>query len=198
MAKKQLTTLEIAEILKSGGVGVLPTDTMYGIVGSALNKKAVAKIYSLRKRNLKKPLIVLISGYSDLLKLGIKLKLSEGKLLKKIWPAPVSVILPCQKESLKYLHRGTKALAVRMPKNKFLISILSQTGPLVAPSANLEGQPPAKTIKEAKKYFGDRVDFYFDAGKKAIIPSTLIEIKKTGIQILRSGAGDFTMEPIVH
>ncbi len=145
MAKKQVTTSEIAEILKSGGVGVLPTDTMYGIVGSALNKKTVAKIYKLRYRAPHKPLIVLISSFSDLPKLGIKLKPAEQKILKKIWPAPVSIILPCFKKSLEYLHRGTKTLAVRMPKVKFLTGILAKTGPLVAPSANLEGQPPAKT-----------------------------------------------------
>lgn len=184
MAKKQ-----IVRILKDGGIGVLPTDTMYGIVGSALNKKTVAKIYRLRKRNLKKPLIILIADFLDLQKLGIKPNALEQKVLKQIWPAPISVILPCSKKSLEYLHRGTKTLAIRMPKNKQLLKLLSETGPLVAPSANHEGQPPAKTIKEAKKYFGNKVDFYVDAGKKNITPSTIIKFNKDRIEIIRPGVG---------
>lgn len=61
------------------------------------------------------------------------------------------------------------------------------TGPLVAPSANLEGLPPAKTIKEAKKYFGKNIQIYLDGGKLESLPSTLIEIKKGKWKALREG-----------
>jgi L-threonylcarbamoyladenylate synthase len=178
MVKKQITKLEIVETLKSGGIGVLPTDTMYGIVGSALNKKTVTEIYHLRYRAFHKPLIVLISSLEDLKLLGIKTTLAHKQILEQVWPGPVSVILPCFQKKFEYLTRGTKTIAVRLPKDNFLIDILKQTGPLVAPSANLSAQPPAKTIKEAKKYFGNQIDFYYGGGKKSVMPSTLIEIKK--------------------
>jgi L-threonylcarbamoyladenylate synthase len=187
MAKKQITKLDLIKILNSGGIGVLPTDTMYGLVGLALNKRTVTEIYKLRYRDFHKPLIVLISSMADLKLLGINVTAAHGLILNKVWPGPVSVILPSSKEKFKHLTRGTKTIAVRLPKNKFLIDIISQTGPLVAPSANLSDYPPAKTIKEAKKYFGNKAAFYISTGTRPIIPSTIIKLTKTGLKVIRPG-----------
>lgn len=180
---------EIIKILNKGGVGVLPTDTIYGMVGSVLNKKTVLKIYKVRKRNPKKPFIILISKISDLNIFGITN--IPKKELSLVWPGKVSVILSLPKNVLnkfKYLHRGTKKLAFRFPKNKFLLNILKKTGPLVAPSANPEGETPAKNINEAKKYFRESVDFYF--GKKTLKGqgSTILEYGDQKLKLVRVGA----------
>lgn len=178
----------IAEIIKQGGVGILPTDTIYGFVGLALNKKAVAKIFALKKRKHTKPLIVLISSLEDLDKLAIKVNPTLKTFLNSIWPGPVSVVLPCSKKQLSYLHLG-KNLAVRWPNNKFLIDLIKISGPLVAPSANPENIPPAKNIKMAKKYFPE-VDFYISSKKMlSDQPSTLIDATNNKIVILREGKG---------
>lgn len=177
----------VVQILKNDGIGVLPTDTIYGLVGSALARKTVERIYKVRKRNPPKPFIILISSLKDLELFGVKLDEMTRKLLKKFWPGPVSVILPCLSRKFSYLHRGTKTLAFRLPKLRWLRNFLQKTGPLVAPSANPEGLPPAKTIQEAKKYFSNKVDFYVDAGKLESPPSTLIEIKNDKIKIIRQG-----------
>ncbi len=66
-------------LLKEGAIGILPTDTIYGICGSALNKKTIGKIYKLRKRNSKKPMIVLICSLNSLKKFEIKLKKWQGE-----------------------------------------------------------------------------------------------------------------------
>jgi L-threonylcarbamoyladenylate synthase len=176
-----------AKILLKGGIGVLPTDTIYGIVASALNKKAVLRVYEIRKRNPKKPFIILISSLKVLDLFGIKLSAPARKILNKVWPGKVSVILPCPHKKFSYLHRGAKTLAFRLPDKKQLIRLLKKTGPLIAPSANLEGLPPVKTIKEAKKYFGSKVDFYVNAGKLNSLPSTLIAIKNSRVIIKREG-----------
>lgn len=176
---------KIIKILKSGGIGVFPTDTIYGLLGSALNKKTVEKIYSLRKRDKKKPFIILISHPKDLKFFTIKLKEFQKKLIKKFWPGPKSLIFECKSKKFKYLHRGKNSLAFRVPKPKWLRNLLKKTGPLVAPSANLAGKPFAKTIKEAKHYFKEKVDFYFDVGKIDKKPSQIIDIRKKEIKILR-------------
>ena len=176
-------------ILKRGGVGVLATDTLYGIVGSALSKKTVARIYRLRKRNLKKPLIILIASIGDLAQFGVRANTQTKKLLNVVWPGKVSVILPCPRKRFAYVHRGTQTLAFRIPKSASLKRLLQKTGPLVAPSANIEGMPPATTIKEAKKYFGTAVDFYINAGKRVSAPSTIVVIEGGHIVIKRQGAG---------
>ena len=169
---------EAAKILKNKGVGILPTDTIYGLVGSALAQKTVERIYKLRKRNLKKPMIILIGSFKDLEKFKIKLDKRLKKILTKFWPGPVSIILPCSFKEFSYLHRGGKSLAFRLPKNKNLIKILLKTGPLVAPSANPEGLKSAIDIAEAKKYFKNKVDFYINKGKIKSKPSIILEVKR--------------------
>lgn len=176
-----------------GGVGILPTDTLYGLVGSALDPQAVRRIYRLRKRNLRKPMIILIGSMKDVLTFGIRPSGQIKKTLTTVWPGKVSAVLALPRRGkflrkFNYLHRGTGTLAFRMPKPKRLRSLLEKTGPLVAPSANLEGKPPAKTIREAKNYFGSDVDFYFDAGRLDAKPSTLISIDNGKITLLRKGA----------
>jgi L-threonylcarbamoyladenylate synthase len=180
------------QIINEGAIGVIPTDTLYGLVGSAFNKSAVERIYKVRKRDLKKPFIILIDSISWLADFGIKNP--PIKILEKLWPSKITVILPCSGKKHEYLHRGTKKLAFRLPKDKNIIKILKQTGPLVAPSANISGQPPATTIKEAKKYFNDLVDFYMDGGKIVGEPSTIIEIDKKGrVKLVREGATKIKM-----
>ncbi len=156
----------------------MPTDTVYGLVCSAFSKRAVERIYRVRKRERDKPFIVLISSLNDLKKFGVKFTPRLQSFLNKIWPGPVSVILPVPNKKFSYLHRGTNAIAFRLPADKKLTGLIHKTGPLVAPSANLAGKPPAKTVAEAKRYFGDKVDFYVDGDRRVSAPSTLVEIKR--------------------
>jgi L-threonylcarbamoyladenylate synthase len=175
---------KIIEILKKGGVGILPTDTIYGIVGSALKKETVERIFKIKKRRNKKPFIVLISDLKDLKIFGIKIKPFQKSLIKKFWPGPVSLIFDCPSKKFEYLHLGKKSLALRMPKPKWLRALLRRTGPLVAPSANFSGEKPVESIKKAKEIFGEKVDFYL-SGKVQKRPSTLIDVRKKEIKVLR-------------
>ncbi|MCX6739172.1 MAG: L-threonylcarbamoyladenylate synthase [Candidatus Parcubacteria bacterium] len=189
LAKKNVGKEGIIKILKEGGIGVLPTDTIYGLVGRALSEKTVARMYEARKRNPEKPFIILIGGIADLGLFGISENSEEVKLAEKSWPGKVSIILPCDNPKFEYLHRGTKTLAFRLPDYPELLEILKETGPLVAPSANHEGKVPALTIQEAENYFKNDIDFYEDAGTMESEPSTLLKITGGEIIIIRNGAG---------
>jgi len=188
---KVISAAYVVEILRRGGIGVLPTDTIYGVVGSALRPKTVERIYRLRRRNQKKPLLVLISSKFDVRKFGVRLDRRTSNILNKLWPGKVTVILPTssklEAKSLWYLHRGTYTVAFRLPATSSLRTLLKKTGPLVAPSANREGKPPARTVAQAKKYFGSRVDFY-TGGRCGKLPSTLIRIERGRPVVLRQGA----------
>jgi L-threonylcarbamoyladenylate synthase len=162
-----------AEMLKQGKIGVMPTDTIYGIVASALNEQAVRRVYDLKKRLSTKPSIILISSFDDLRMFGIILTEEQQKIIARFWPGPVSIILPC-------------GIAFRLPNDALLISFLKKSGPCIAPSANPEELPPAETIEEAKKYFGDNVDFYKDGGKLSGPASTLIALDESNaVTVLR-------------
>jgi len=172
--------------LKDGLAGVIPTDTIYGLCASALDKKAVEKVYELRRRDPKKPMIILIGSLDDLRKFNIVLNGWQKKIIEQVWPGKVSVVLPCSDKKFAYLHRSTKTLAFRLPKKRELLKILSISGPLVAPSANREGEKPAENISQAKKYFGKNV-FYYSKGNLTGVPSALIDLtqKTDEIKILR-------------
>ena len=195
----------MASILKRGGVAVMPTDTTYGIVGSALNEKTVNEIYRLRKRDLDKPFIVLIADKKDLKKFNVSPTSVQEKILDRVWPktissdeivrptdsnrfrpGPTSVILPCSGDRFAYLHRGKKTLAFRLPNDESLRGILRETGPLVAPSANPQGHPVAKTISEARAYFGHHANVYRGGGTVVALPSKLIDITDGTEKVLRS------------
>lgn len=181
-------TSEAAKTLKGGGVGVVPTDTLYGMSASVFYRDGIERIYRLRKRNRKKPLIVLIASFTDLKRFGIRLKPEIHKLLTDLWPGKVSAVLPCLNKRFDYLHRGTGTLAFRLPKYPKLRAFLKKTGPIVSTSVNPEGLPPAKTIAQAVKYFGDKVDFYIDAGHLDSPSSTVVSLLKWKPEVLRQGA----------
>jgi L-threonylcarbamoyladenylate synthase len=182
---KNFTDEKVKEITKSGGVGVIPTDTLYGIIGSAFLEVAVERIYALKKRDSSKPLIVLISDFKDLEKFEIKPDSKTEKILKSAWPGPVSVILPILSSAFRYLTRGGDSIAFRLPNNKELREFLKDVGPIVAPSANPEGLKPAENIEAIKNYFGNAVDFIIDGGVVHGEPSSLLEIKDGKVNVLR-------------
>jgi len=173
---------KIINALRSGAVAVMPTDTIYGMVGLAGDERVVSRIYQIRRRNPEKPCIILIGDMRDLERFSVVLSIQQMEKLKEFWPhafpAPkdtsykdfdvppeaVSVIFDCPNEALAYLHRGTYTLAFRLPHNKALRELLLQTGPLIAPSANFESFPPNDNIESAKQHFGGMVDIYADAG----------------------------------
>lgn len=174
--------------IKKGYIGVIPTDTIYGLVGFALLPETVERIYKVRKRSPDKPFIILISSIEDLKIFNIELNKNVLDILIKVWPGKITVILPCLENKFEYLHRGTNKLALRFPDKPDLIELIKNTGPIVAPSVNFEGEFPAKNIEEAKKYFSKDVDFYVDEGDLISEPSTIIEIKDGEIVLIRKGA----------
>jgi len=188
-SRKLQKAMEAAkEKLLQGEIGVIPTDTIYGVAASAFSKNAVTKAYCILKRNPKKPFIVLIGTIDDLQLFDVLLDKSSKAILGMIWPGKVSVVLPVTSPKFHFLHRGKKTLAFRLPRKKFLLDLLRKTGPLISTSANPEGKKPAETIAEAEKYFGKSVDFYLNCGKMKSLPSTLVEINGNSLRILRQGS----------
>lgn len=179
----------LAYVLKRGGLAVIPTDTLYGIVACALDKTAVQRLYRLRRRTARKPFVVLISSTKEFAAFDITPSAAVLRFLKTVWPGKVSVVFRCSGKRLAYLHRGARSLAFRVPRPRTLRDFLRAVGPLVAPSANPEGRKPAETISEARRYFGNRVDFYQGAGRRLSgEPSTIISLVGKTAQIIRQGA----------
>lgn len=177
---------QVATLLhEHGTVGVLPTDTVYGLVARAHDQAAVERLYRLKSRD-HKPGTVIAASINQLVELGIKRRYLTA--VDRYWPGAVSVVIPCGPE-LSYLHQGKGSLAVRIPDNAELRQLLDKTGPLVTSSANQPGAPTANTVAEARSYFGDRIDFYEDGGNLSQQqPSTVVRIVDDAVVVLRPGA----------
>ena len=171
--------------LLAGGVGVLPTDTVYGLVARAADPLAVKRFYGLKDRE-HKPGTVVAASVEQLIELGV-----EPSYLRRVerwWPAALSVETPLG-PALSYLHQETGRQALRVVADERLRQVLEQTGPLVTSSANRPGEVGSTTVAEAIDYFGDRVDFYVDGGDlSGRAPSTIIRVVADEIEVIRQGA----------
>ena len=173
---------QAAQILIDGGVAVIRTDTLYGLVARADQQLAVERIYSIKQRTPTKPPIILVASTDQFFDSFDQATLDQ---LNKLWPGKISIILPAA-EAPQWLQRGSQSLAYRIPADEPLRALLALTGPLIAPSANPEGQPPAANIDQARDYFGDLVDIYVDGGDVTdASPSRLYRLDGVEMERLR-------------
>lgn len=181
--------LEAIKFLKSGGVVALPTDTVYGIAAMPFNKKAVRKLYRLKKRTSKKPIALLVSSRIIASKFAISIPLKARKLISKYWPGPLTLIFKKRKSVPDFLTSGLPNIGIRMPKNEIALKLIKKAGgALAVTSANISGNKPATSAKQIRKLKG--IDLVIDGGKCRIgIPSSVVFVGKDGLEIIRKGPG---------
>lgn len=178
-----VTDPNLIALIRRGAVGVLLTDTVYGLVARADNEAAVLRLYALKDRE-RKPGSSIAASVEQLEHLGLPKRYLDR--VAHLWPNPVSVVIP---HDLAYIHQGLGDSPFRVVADSQLRTLLEQTGPLTTSSANHPGQPPAQNIQEAIAYFGDNVDFYVDGGETGERPSsTVVRIDDSGITLFREGA----------
>lgn len=173
----------VVALLASGGIGVLPTDTIYGVVASASHKDAVQKLYELKHRD-QKPGTVIAATVQQLIDLGVPRQSVDA--VAHLWPNPISVDLLVG-DQLEYLALGTEHCAFRVVADPTLQAFLAQTGPLLTSSANQPAEPPAIDVGEAQAYFDDDVDFYVDGGRHVGSASTVVRYRDGSFVTRRQG-----------
>ena len=163
----------LIQTLLAGGIAVVRTDTLYGIVARADDEDAVEKVYQAKGRNARKSCIVLVANASQ--------AYGDISTIDHERSLPTSILVESP-NAPAWLLRENSLIAHRIPGIDWLQDVIARTGPLIAPSANPEGLPPAATIAEAKKYFGEKVDVYIDGGAVPANtpPSRLIRIHDDG------------------
>ena len=175
----------LAALLHGGAIGILPTDTVYGLV-SVIAPEPIKRLYATKPRQSHAGTVI-ASSVDDLIALG----LDEAALqhVSHLWPAPLSVVIAAQHVP-KFLREERGSLAVRIPEDETLRSLLQKTGPLMTTSANKHSEKTAATISAAQYIFGDSVDFYVDGGDLSNRPpSTIVMVDARGtITTLRDGA----------
>ena len=179
-SKKTLN--EATDILKNGGLVICPTDTVYGFLADVSNKKAVDKIFKLKKRPRSKPLPVFVKDIKMAKELA-EISKNQEKTLKKYWPGKYTFILKAK----SYKLQVKSSVAIRIPKHKFLNDLLKKINkPLAQTSVNISGQPALNRIKEIIEQFGDKVDLIIDEGNLSQRkPSKIIDLTAGRGKVLR-------------
>ena len=187
----KLDDIELVQLIKSGAIGVLPTDTVYGLVGSARMPSILDQINVLKGREQKAGTI-LAESVDQLIEFGLD-PLALNKVAH-LWPNPISVVIDCDASVINQIQ-GSGSIAVRIPANEQLRSLLQATGPLVTSSANLSGNQVVSNIEQATKIFGENVSFYVDGGDLSDnAASTIVKLSGDRLSIIRQGSYelDFT------
>lgn len=193
-----------AHALQSGEVVGMPTETVYGLAGNALNPESLAKIYAAKERPTFDPLIVHVSqdalsgGVSSLHKMGLVdiqalSDLARARietLIKTYWPGPLTLVLPKLPGVPDLATAGLPSVAVRMPKHPVAQALLKESGlSLAAPSANRFGRISPTKAEHVFEELGDRIGYILDGGSCEIgVESTVLSIAKDGTpSLLRPG-----------
>ena len=176
--------------LENKDVVVIPTETVYGLAGNAYSDKAVRKIYKIKKRPFKNPLIVHYHSLHDFSKDCVSNK-SFQILYKKFCPGPLTFVVFLKKKSKisKLTNANKKTIAVRFPKNKITRELLSKIEfPLAAPSANISTKLSPVCANDVRDDLGKKIKLIIDGGKSKIgLESTIVDLSGR-IRVLRPGS----------
>ncbi|RZN38124.1 MAG: threonylcarbamoyl-AMP synthase [Methanophagales archaeon ANME-1-THS] len=192
-AIEDLITDAIA-VIKSGGTVIYPTETVYGLGADALSEVAVRKVYTLKQRDLSRPISLAVSSF-EMLERVAYLDPSLMELLTELLPGPVTVLLRRRDTVPEILTAALDVVGVRFPDNELATRIIEKTGPITATSANISGRNPPTSVEEVEL----KADIILNGGKcKYGMPSTVVDMTrrtangaktKIQIEIKRRGAG---------
>jgi tRNA threonylcarbamoyl adenosine modification protein (Sua5/YciO/YrdC/YwlC family) len=170
---------EIAALLRSGGIVLLPTDTIYGLHALA-NDASSARIASIKARDQEKRFVIIAASVAQLKAMGAEVP----STLNNIWPAPLTAIL----------RRGAETIAARVPDLKWLRDLLERTGPLISTSANRSGEPPITIADALPGELLRAIDGVVDAGLRNGKPSAIVDFTETEPRFIREGDPRFTQD----
>jgi L-threonylcarbamoyladenylate synthase len=178
-----------AELIKSGEVIGMPTETVYGLAANAFDENAVAKIFRAKERPADNPLIVHISDLAMLSSIVSEIPQIAVSCAKAFWGGPLTMVLPKNPDIPLITSGGLETVGVRMPSHPTARALIEACGvPLAAPSANLSGSPSPTTARHVFDDMNGRIPAIIDGGVcDAGVESTVICFEQNAIKILRPG-----------
>ncbi|MFK7973554.1 MAG: L-threonylcarbamoyladenylate synthase [Rickettsiaceae bacterium] len=180
---------EAVEIIKNGGLVAFPTETVYGLGADATNQQACLSIFTIKERPLNNPLIVHVGSIKDAYDI-VEFN-QDAKKLTKLWPGPITLVLPKAKGAMlaDCVTAGLESVAIRIPAQPIALKLLNAFGkPIVAPSANKSGTLSSTTAAHVRKNFGDDLFTINSVGKSTYgLESTILDLTTSVPTILRLG-----------
>ena len=175
--------------LKGGSLVILPTTTYYALSADATNQDAVRRVFSAKKRDAGKPLIVLVDSLGMMKPFVSEIPDAVKELEWRLGSKGLSYVLRASNRLPAEVTAGTGTVAVRVERNEVVLEVLSQLGaPIVAPSANIEGADPPRRVDEAIAPLRDWIEIavrWYPA--TATAASTIVDLTGDGFSIIREG-----------
>ncbi|MBT4057442.1 MAG: threonylcarbamoyl-AMP synthase [Thaumarchaeota archaeon] len=177
---------EIVNAYENGQIIVYPTDTVYGIGCDPFNKDSISKIYDLKKREGSKRFPILGFSKEELEKI-VEFNIDAEKISEKFWPGQVTLLLPIRKEMAEKINNNGK-LAVRVPNNECVLTILEKCKLIIGTSANISGQESILDSNECKTKIPG-IDVLVNGGKiTSLGESTIIDFIDDQVKVIREGS----------
>ncbi len=181
----------VVEVLKNGGVIAYPTDTVYGFGCDLYNKKAIQRIYQLKRRDPKKPFSFICSDLKNISQYA-QVTNQAYKIMKKYLPGPYTFILPGTKLVPRIMLTQRKTVGIRVPANPICLALVKTLGnPIISTSVNFSGAEVLSDPSRIEETFGSQIDLTLDGGILPHQPSTVVSLIDDEIQVIRQGAGEF-------
>ncbi|HNX24890.1 MAG TPA: L-threonylcarbamoyladenylate synthase [Spirochaetota bacterium] len=179
------------EILEEGGVIVFPTDTVYAYGCDIKDKRAIERIYRLKKMDKHKPLSFIFTEISEINDYARNISDDAYKIMKKAFPGPYTFIFKASKLVPKVVVTNQKTVGVRIPANNIAIEIVKALGrPLLATSVSNQSGNYIVEPKDLEKIYRNEVDLVIDCGPKISSPSTVVDMSEDTFRIIREGKGE--------
>ena len=176
------------EVLRAGGVVVVPTDTVYGLAARPEDTDAVQAIYRVKDRPQSMPLPVLAGSLDQVRALGVDVTAAARALAEHWWPGPLTLAFGFGPGTRPAWLDGRDEVAVRIPDHDFVRRLLETTGALLVTSANPHGAPTPRAAGDVAASLGEAVGLIVDGGELTEVPSTLVNVRATEAVVEREGA----------
>lgn len=178
-------------VLDDGGIIIFPTDTVYAYGCDIRDKRAIERIYRLKKMERKKPISFIFSSLSEISSYTRNISDEHFKIMKKALPGPYTFILNASKLVPGIVVTNQKTIGVRIPDHKIPQELVRALGrPILATSINTSEGEYLINPEDLEKVFRNEVDLVLDAGPKISSPSTVVDMSGGGIEIIREGKGE--------
>ena len=180
---------KIVKVLESGELVISPTDTVYGIMGDALNKESVKLVYEVKHRDYKKPLILLMNSIDMIKDYTLDISDKEMDLMKKFYPGCMTLLLKRNSKVDGMICNNGEYVGVRIPDNKDLLSIIDKLGrPVFSTSCNISGNDVVRSVDEIDEEITSKIKYIYDGGYIDSVSSTVVRIDNGEVVILREGS----------
>lgn len=179
---------KIIDVVQKKQLAIVPTDTVYGIIGDALDEVVVHKVFEAKNRDYSKPLILMVSDINMLNKYVLEINELEQHLIDRFWPGKLTILFKKKELISDLITSGSELVGIRLPDNKDLMHLIKKLDkPIISTSCNISTRDVITNVNLIEKELLDKIAYVCDCGNMSDVSSTIVQVIDNKIKILREG-----------